>query len=222
MSNPDSPCAIHIAECLRPPELAHEPDPRTVLTLTQHHADIAAIKLNSLVPEPVAIQFETARNLYLYAWHVYRFYMAAEMQAYATLELGLRQRLPERLPPQYQNPKTEKAMLFGLLSYAIDQGYVRNDGFRRWHEAAKRRAEHRHRMELIQSMTEGQVQEMGIDDSVPIVVMQEDQSWDLLAILREGLHKDRNRLAHGSTELTRQVIGTIEIVAEILNQLYVE
>jgi hypothetical protein len=37
--------------------------------LTVHHANIDRIKVSDQVPEDVAIQFETARNLYLYAWH---------------------------------------------------------------------------------------------------------------------------------------------------------
>ena len=36
---------------------------------------------------------------------------------------------------------------------------------------------------------------------------------------RTGMPSLRNELAHGSPMLTRQVIGTMELVAEILNQL---
>lgn len=210
----------HAAEGLRLPERAHEPDPRTTLTLAQHHADIDTVSLSQRVPELVAIQFETARNLYLYSWHVYRFYMVAEMQAYATLELGLRYRLPERLPPKYQRPKAEKPMLFGLLNYAIDHGLVRNEGFRRWHEASHQRARERRSLERIQMMKDQGLDELEWDESEPIAVTPEDQKWDLLEILRKGLPDARNEQAHGSTQLTRHVRGTIELVAEILNQVY--
>jgi len=211
---------IHAAESLRLPERAHEPDPRTTLTLAQHHADIDAVRLSHLVPEPVSIQFETARNLYLYSWHVYRFYMVAEMQAYATLELGLRHRLPERLPPKYQRPKADKPMLFGLLNYAIDNGLVRNEGFRRWHEANHQRAMERRSFERIQMMKDQNLDELTWDEDEPIAVTPEDQQWDLVEILRNGLPDARNEQAHGSTQLTRHVRGTIELVAEILNQVY--
>jgi hypothetical protein len=67
---------IPAAELLRTPEQMREPDPRAprlafpnMDALTVHHANIARIKVSDQVPEDVAIQFETARNLYLYAWH---------------------------------------------------------------------------------------------------------------------------------------------------------
>jgi hypothetical protein len=67
---------IPAAELLRTPEQMREPDtraPKLALpnmdALTVHHANIDRIKVSDQVPEDVAIQFETARNLYLYAWH---------------------------------------------------------------------------------------------------------------------------------------------------------
>jgi hypothetical protein len=117
------------------------PDPRTVTwaapqtpSLDAHHAGVAAIQISSAVPEPVAIQFEIARNLYLYAWYVYRFYMPATAQALAALELGLRKRLHTTLPEKEQG---KKLMLRRLLHMAVDQGLVRNEGFRRRHHAAE-------------------------------------------------------------------------------------
>jgi hypothetical protein len=74
---------ISPAEALRTPESVMEPDPRNAYfgfyppSLEIRHADIAALTLNITMPEEVAIQFETARNLYLYAWYVYRFHMVA-------------------------------------------------------------------------------------------------------------------------------------------------
>jgi hypothetical protein len=91
---------LNPAEALRDPASSMAPDPRTgmfagqiPLSLDAHHADIARVQLSPAVPEAIAIQFETARNLYLYAWHVYRFYMVAATQALTTLEFGLRERM---------------------------------------------------------------------------------------------------------------------------------
>ena len=67
-------------------------------TLEDHFADIARFHLSANVPREVTIQYETAKNIYLYAWYVYRFYPVAEQQALASLEMGLRQRLPASLP----------------------------------------------------------------------------------------------------------------------------
>ena len=101
------------AEALRTLDSVMEPDPRNTYfglyapSLEQRHKDIGALTLHSTVPKDVAIQFEIARNLYLYAWYVYRFHMVATKQVYATLELGLRTILPLRLPEPYQK-KTPK------------------------------------------------------------------------------------------------------------------
>jgi hypothetical protein len=218
---------IPAAELLRSPEQMREPDARApklafpnMDALTVHHANIARIKVSEQVPEDVAIQFETARNLYLYAWHVYRFYMVAELQALVTLEFGLRKRLPERLPAKYQRPHNKTPMLAGLLAYAMDQGLIRNEGFGRWHEAAARQARQRRSMEAIQTLIDQKLYMIEVDDTQPLVITPEDQNWDLLGVLRDGLPATRNDRAHGGSELRPQVSGTIELVAEILNQVY--
>jgi hypothetical protein len=60
-----------------------------------------------------------------------------------------------------------------------------------------------------------------VDEEEAINVITDDQSWDLVKILRKSLPGLRNELAHGSSMLTNQVLGTIELVAEILTQIYV-
>ncbi|CAE6938401.1 hypothetical protein R69608_05089 [Paraburkholderia nemoris] len=191
-------------------------------SLAAHHRDISAIQLAIGVPEAVAIQFETARNLYLYAWHVYRFFPVAQSQALFTLEFGLRVRLPDRLPERYQHPRQQQPMLAGLLGYAIDQGLIRNKGFRRWHLAAEGRARHRRSMETLQTMIDQQLESIQVDEDQPVNTTPDDQSWDLVQILRKSLPSLRNELAHGSSMLTNQVLGTIELVAEILSQIYAQ
>lgn len=222
-----TPPLLNPAEALRDPESAMAPDPRTGMfagqaarSLAEHHAYIAAVQLSPAVPEPIAIQFETARNLYLYAWHVYRFYMVAATQALTTLEFGLRERLPSRLPEPYQRAKQKQPMLAGMLRYAIDQGLIRNDGFQRWHRAAEQQARERHTLEVIQTMIDQGLERMEIDDDAPVEVAPQDQQWDLVSTLSNSLPSLRNKLAHGSPMLTRQVLSTLELVAEILSQLF--
>lgn len=223
-----SDSTLPLAECLRSPETAMKPDMRTSLfvgqatpSLAAHHAEIDAIRLSAAVPESIAIQFETARNLYLYAWHVYRFYMVAETQALTTLELGLRTCLPERLPEPYQQPWSKQPMLAGMLNYAIDQGMIKNEGFRRWHQAAERRAQQRRSRDALRFMIAQQLDVLEFDETAPVEITPDDQQWDLVALLGKDLPRRRNNLAHGSTMLTRQVLGTIELVGEILDQLYI-
>ncbi|URF04115.1 hypothetical protein [Cupriavidus campinensis] len=61
---------------------------------------------------------------------------------------------------------------------------------------------------------------MEIDEEEAINITPDDQSWDLVKMLRKSLPGLRNELAHGSSKLTNQVLGTIELVAEILSQIY--
>lgn len=190
------------------------------MSLAAHHADIAKVQLSSAVPEAIAIQFETARNLYLYAWHVYRFYMVATTHALTTLEFGLRERLPEQLPMPYQRTGQKRPMLAGMLGYAIDKGLVRNEGFRRWHHAGEQRARERRSMDAIRTMVDQGLDSMEIDDEGSLEVLPEDLRWDLVEVLRQSMPSLRNQLTHGIPMLTRQVLGTLELVAEVLNQLY--
>jgi len=51
-------------------------------------------------------------------------------------------------------------------------------------------------------------------------VVPEDQGWDLLDVLRRSLSTRRNAHAHGEGRLTPSVYGTLELVCEILNQVF--
>ncbi|MBF3788661.1 hypothetical protein ISF76_27585 [Burkholderia pseudomallei] len=75
-------------------------------------------------------------------------------------------------------------------------------------------------MEIIQTMIAQELTSVEIDEDEPVNIISEDQSWDLARILRKNLPSLRNELAHGSSMLTNQVLGTIELVAEILSQIY--
>lgn len=219
--------SLQAADSLRTAETAHLPDERTASlgfpnprTLADQHALMAALHLVPEVPEKVAIAFETARNLYLYAWHVFRFYPVAQMQALAALEMGLKTRLPARLPERYQRPSQKQPTLHGLLGYAIDQGLLKNEGFNRWHAAAENKARQRRDWDAMRHLVDEGLDVVEVDDNEPVEITPEDQTWDLLAVLRDGLHRVRNELAHGSSMLSHQVRGDIELVAEMLNQLY--
>ena len=91
------------AEHLRPIKCMPYPDPRwsgfgcfgsngefEPITIERYAKPIQDIKLHSNVPESILIHFETAKNLALYAWNVYRFTPVAELYAYISIELALR------------------------------------------------------------------------------------------------------------------------------------
>jgi hypothetical protein len=188
-------------------------------SLAEHHADITRIELSSTVPAGVVVQFETAKNLYLYAWYVYRFYPVAAHQVLTCLELGLRERIGGSLPPKYLRRPNDVPTMRPLLRCAIDRGLIRNEEFRQWREHVQRRAENRYRDEQVAALVETGLEscELRYENAVP---NEQDKDFDYLAILKEVLPDIRNSLAHGSTHLSNQVLGTFELVQEILNQLY--
>lgn len=189
-------------------------------SLAEHHADIDSIRLSPAVPVDVTVQFETARNLYLYAWYVYRFYPVAQHQVLACLELGLRERLGSSLPKSYLRKPRDVPTLRPLLKYAIDIGLIKNEGFPQWREQVQRRAEHRYRDEQIVAMDKAGLTscELRYDDVVP---NEQDKDFNYLDLLKKFLPGMRNSHAHGSTNLSNQVLGTFELVKEILDQIYI-
>ncbi|MBX9899366.1 MAG: hypothetical protein K2Y28_01160 [Burkholderiaceae bacterium] len=209
---PDERCSVYS----RHDELGTRND-----TLEDHHADIARFLLSPDVPKDVVIQYETAKNIYLYAWYVYRFYSVAEHQALACLEMGLRKRFPGALPPGYgnKNKPNVRPTLAPLMRYAIDQGLIRNEGFSRWHQLVRQRTRNRLMYEQIEdmTMTNSMVREINVDD---VVANAQDLDCDFVSALDEILPGIRNSYAHGSTRLTSQVLGTFELVNEILAQVY--
>src|SRR5437016_6608279 len=114
---------------LKPLAEIYNPDPRRaniVGTLAAEHADLASIRLNDSVPDIAAQLFETAKNVSLYSWFVYRFHPVAESVAFAALELALNLRKSglTLLPPDFRSLGLSK-----LLREAIDTGLLSETGF---------------------------------------------------------------------------------------------
>jgi predicted ATPase len=58
--------------------------------LIRHHGMISSVTLSADVDDDVRVQFEIARNIFLYSFFYYRFGMTSLKQAAASTELGLR------------------------------------------------------------------------------------------------------------------------------------
>jgi hypothetical protein len=187
--------------------------------LDDHHEGIAALSLHAGVPQDVALQFETARNLYLYAWFVYRFYPVAEHHSLACLELALRDRLKDDVRAGKVGGSGRQPMLRALLRYAVAQGLVKNEGFQTWRNRGEINARSRVEMGKMREMSEKNLTEISWDDS-ELELTAEDLNWDYANMLVDTLPYIRNEYAHGSTNLHNLVLHTIQIVCEIINQLY--
>jgi hypothetical protein len=210
-----------------------EPDPRNALfvslddetghfsplTIQGQHDDIASVTLHPGVPEDVVFQLETTKNLYLYAWFVYRFYPVAQHHALTCLELGLRTRFWDDIRANLVPCRGKKPMLKDLLRYAISTGTVTNQGFAAWHDIVWKRAQYRVEQERFQKMQEENITSMVWDESL-VRVTEEDERVDYVGMLLDTIPQIRNSYAHGSSNLHNQGLHTIQIVAEIINQLF--
>lgn len=225
---------VQDADSLRPRERICNPDPRTVssaridrntgrpcsITPADQHADVASFVLNSTVPEAIAIHFETAKNLYLYAWFVYRFYPVAEQQALGTLEFALRERQPEFVR-QYKARHRRKMepSLRALLEHAIKERLVRNEAFKGRGRWAQERAITRYQYEQVAKMSANGMSQMTIDYCA-VTPGDEDLNHDWLKDFLDAIPYTRNEYAHGSEMLCPSVLQTIEVVTELINQLF--
>ena len=218
---------------LRSLEHVYEPDPRNAffaswndeieqsspITIKNQHEEVASITLNPDVPEDVVAQLETTKNLYLYAWFVYRFYPVAQHHAITCLELALRTRFWEDIRANRIPCRGKAPMLKELLRYSINMSVVVNEGFAAWHEAVWNRARYRVEQERFRKMLEEHIESMVWDESL-VEITDEDQQVDYVGILLETIPQIRNSYAHGSSNLHNQGLHTIQVVAEIINQLF--
>lgn len=223
---------IHKAEELRSPYNVSHPDPRTEnlavidklsqlprsITIQDQYDFISQFVLNSTVSEDIAIHFETAKNLYLYAWHVYRFYTVAEQQAFATLEYALRLRLPEYVDQFKKENRGRGPTLRSLIKYAKESGILQNDLFPSKYRWATQIAKDRFSMEIHKKMISEGLDEIQYDDS-HVSPTDEDLNHDWLSAFVEVIPNLRNDLAHGSSTLRPSVLHTFDVVSSIINQL---
>lgn len=183
--------------------------------LEDHHARLAGIHLVEAVPEDVVIQFETAKNLSLYSWFVYRFGPVARMHAYATLELALR---------MYFDISRETAIkkrkyLWNLLNRAIKEGRIKEEEFSVVKQLAARRARERELFARIEELDKTGCESIEWDEE-EVKVLPEDYPGDYLDKLLDSIPSVRGHIAHGSTMVDNSGPGFLQTVAEIINQLY--
>ena len=216
-------------DALRSPDDATQADARSegfavidatgirTVTLADRYEDIRSFELNPAVPHSVRVHFETAKNLYLYSWFVYRFYPVAEQQALTSLEFALRERLLQDI--EAGKGKRKIRGLAARLQLARELGLIRNEGLKIRERLAMRSTRARHEFETLEEMIRTGVTEMVLDDS-NIQPNEQDFNGDWIGTFVESLPKIRNQYAHGSGMLHPMVLGRFEIVCDLINQLY--
>ncbi|MFJ3059018.1 hypothetical protein [Herbaspirillum sp. NPDC087042] len=204
------------ADAVRNGITAFKADPRMQHQSLQDRSQlINSFSLTSSVPQSVQVHFETAKNLYLYAWFVYRFHMVAEQYAFSTLELALRERLIEsglissnRLPG-----------LSGMLKLAHSKSMITNERLVRRNDWAMRIAQNRYKHNEMRRMIEGGISQLAIDESLAVPTAEES-NFDWIDHFIQHIPVQRNSHAHGTTSLYPNVLWTFEIVTELINQLF--
>lgn len=213
---------------LRTPETVCKPDIRSpttafptgqLLSVEYQHGVIADITLRKSVPDDIRIQFETTKNLYLYAWFVYRFYPVAKHHAYTCLELALRERFEAELLAAGEKKREFGPGFKQLFKYAVKNGHVKNEGFELWRRHTEQRAKRRTESALWEEAKRNGLNEIRFCET-QYEIKDEDRDHEYVELLIESLPWLRNHYAHGSTSLDNQALSTIRLVAEIINQIY--
>ncbi len=156
-------------------------------TLRDIYDAAESMKLHNGVPEKIRSHFATAQNLLVYSWFFYPFNVTAQFLAFVTVEYALK----EILKPK-KNSSFKK-----LLSLAVEQGLVKDEGFSYFREKQK--------------INEQMFRETG---------MEQEVVGSYVKILRETMPNLRNELAHGSHMLHPDGASSVKICAEFVNQLF--
>ena len=164
-------------------------------TLRDHYSEIEEIGLLPEVPEEIRVHFDTARNLYLYNWFVYRFGPVAELHAIASVEFALKIKSGKK-----------RACLKKLLNDAIQKKWIQDGGFKYYPVSQ-----------------ETLIQRTAADSHRPPKNEHDPDSDNLQAyckILADSLPYFRNTFAHGSKIIYPTGVATLAICADIINQLF--
>lgn len=175
----------------------------------RYHA-ISQIRLNQSVPEDIVLSFETAKNLFLYGWFIYRFYSIADHQALNCLEYGLRKRFENEFP-------NKRAGLKVCLTHAINNGLLKNEGFQNLREMSRETFE----KERLLKPPEEELQKFELNHS-DLDYEQDKPKWDYLSFLLKILPQDQNMFAYDPSLTHSPSVLKFVIVGEILNQIYPE
>lgn len=211
-----------IQDPLKSLDKIYEPDERQssfIADLPDIHKSLASITLNDAVPLAVKQLFETAKNLSLYTWFVYRFHQPAELISFAAMEMALRQRYLSENPDLPESQK-KKLSLYKLLQHAKKEKWLRNEGFKNRYAIALHNAEIKKASEALSVSDLKEGQSLLLEDPTEEEIALAMSELDMVAVISDHAHIIRNNLAHGSETLHWNSIGTIALNAEVINQIY--
>lgn len=204
---------------LKPLDQILSPDPRyrgSLWTLEKLHASIDEIQVHAGVPLHVRQLFETAKNLSLHAWFVFRFHPVAKLMGYASLERALKERAAREDGVQIDAIRTT---LKPLMLRAVKSGWLKSERF----EAVRRSAHVQLRDEQTLRMIEfGEIDVEGVEspDILEADILERAAQMDYVIRIAESIPYIRNHIAHGGPSLDGGSVVTLRVVAEAINQLF--
>lgn len=185
-------------------------------TLELNHEELTSIQLHSGVPKEVRQLFETAKNISLYSWYVYRFHQVSELITFTALEMALRLK--------YENEVSEKSKkkmtLSPLLQHAKERGWITNQGFPSFEVRLKQYAEQKKNELRAMEHDFDSEPEMQWEEPTQEEISDAFNEFDLVDAIASNAHHVRNSLAHGSTTLHPGSVSTLFLVHEVINQLF--
>jgi hypothetical protein len=208
-----------VQDPLKPLEQVMESDPRfqgSQFAMQQQHAELSQIQLIECVPLDVRQLFETAKNVSLYSWFVYRFHQVAELVAYTALERALKDRIAHE---QGVNADNIRGNLSSLLKRAARNNWLKSEKFTATKYFARRQLEQEQFMQMIQENRFGD-EPIEVPDIPEAKIDARAAKLNFVEILATGIPHLRNHLAHGGPLLHPDSASTLRVVAEAINQLF--
>jgi len=179
------------AEMMQTGTEAHEP---STYSLEQHYQRYAMLARPRQAPEEIVNGFVTAQHLAIYAWFAYPFSSVAELQALVTLEHALRRRMAnEPAPGRTWGGSGLKAR----LRYAVAMGWLKGEKLQTLDP-------------YIIPVSADKFAQRPIDP----------KGTEALQSFIDNLPEQRNWLAHGNWRGGGDVFILLDIVLQLINQLY--
>ena len=194
-----------------------EPDERQSffnLSLEDLHAELENIELCPGAPEPVRDLFDTAKNLSLHSWFVYEFHPIAELTGFLTLERALKTRAMQ------ERPSLAKRSLREIMNYAVDHGWISEDGFEGRQGIARARVLDRKFRESIERLKVSGAEPEPVDEPTAEEIAREAKDMRVLESICSAAIDIRNSLAHGENPLAPFSHRRLRMTANLINQLF--
>jgi hypothetical protein len=194
-------------------------------TIENMHSVIAQYSLNSNVPQNIQNHFDTARNLFLYAYHVYRFYNVAQHQLYSLLELAIRTCVGEKELDNYFKKRRSAGIkctkgLSLYLRYLGEYKLIRNEDFLRWHHRHEQARQDKYNDIVYQKMNDEDLAEYPWNEELYNSIDVGNVEWDIIDTLIKYIPAFRNEFSHGSENLSNDVLIYFEDITTIINKMY--